>query len=219
MRRVMSVTPILVLVILIASVSAASAALYEIAKTHAEFCGRLAAMYRKYVKPFADGKRYDDAEAGHYDKLCAYGTRVTVPLFQREINDILASAGEECYDDVDRKVLASVQRDFANEQTSLASDCQKAAASSSQQTACAPPDHGVVVSRKPTRCGNETSGQNCTCLALRNTCPYLVTIYYRFSRSGKLSMPLDHGETDNRTACSGASSDTVEYLGFAKRPH
>lgn len=83
-------------------------------------------------------------------------------------------------------------------------------------TRCGPQTKAILVSKKPTHCGDEKSDFSCTCLALTNRCSYPVTAFYRFSAGKRSALQLKPDYTDDSTACTRTTSESVEYLGFRK---
>jgi hypothetical protein len=77
---------------------------------------------------------------------------------------------------------------------------------------------GIIVgAAKPRNCMAEGSGGRCSCLNLKNTCPYQITVkFFKTGGYGEGTFEVSSGKTDSDSACSGKSSQRLIYEGWHK---
>lgn len=86
----------------------------------------------------------------------------------------------------------------------------------------APPDatcpDGIGLGQpKPVQCITEGSGRNCSCLNLRNNCPFAISVRYSVSGvGGSRALTLDRGESSGEQACTSRPGQSITYQGWRR---
>jgi tetratricopeptide (TPR) repeat protein len=98
----------------------------------ADSCGRKqvelkAALMDKHKTQFDKSAKHLATIEGQLDKLCDYGQTVGIALWNRTINELVASVNA-CSDPISVAVLRAQRRNFENYKRSVADDCKNSAA-------------------------------------------------------------------------------------------